>query len=373
MLGGILMVNNKIGRNDPCFCGSGKKYKRCHLNRQEEKRLPFEAIRSTALKSGKHKVCLHPRASTDNCKKIISSHTLPRSRVLKEIADENNHMFTFYPFEIDDKGKIKVHEVGWQNASTSHLFCTYHDSITFAPLEQTSFCASKEQIFLIAYRALCWELYRKSAAIRSGLTLRDLIDRGASLEAQKIAQDFLKTQQLGFEKGIKSLNQIKQEFDYSLLNKDYSPFKALEILISGSMSIAATGAINPNRSLDGKTLQALHNDDSDLQWLAFGVDISDCGISIIFFWSAQDEAPNKYIESVLNLSDNELSNYIAQFFFAHCENTYFSKAWWNSLDSIEQSFIKNLAINTNPYYKLPSYDFQLQLNPWKIISVTKVE
>jgi preprotein translocase subunit SecA len=23
----------KIGRNDPCHCGSGKKYKNCHLNR----------------------------------------------------------------------------------------------------------------------------------------------------------------------------------------------------------------------------------------------------------------------------------------------------------------------------------------------------
>jgi preprotein translocase subunit SecA len=23
-------VAHKIGRNDPCFCGSGKKYKRCH-------------------------------------------------------------------------------------------------------------------------------------------------------------------------------------------------------------------------------------------------------------------------------------------------------------------------------------------------------
>ena len=22
---------NKIGRNDPCPCGSGKKYKKCHL------------------------------------------------------------------------------------------------------------------------------------------------------------------------------------------------------------------------------------------------------------------------------------------------------------------------------------------------------
>ena len=23
-------AGQKIGRNDPCFCGSGKKYKRCH-------------------------------------------------------------------------------------------------------------------------------------------------------------------------------------------------------------------------------------------------------------------------------------------------------------------------------------------------------
>lgn len=25
----------KIGRNDPCPCGSGKKYKKCHLGRDE--------------------------------------------------------------------------------------------------------------------------------------------------------------------------------------------------------------------------------------------------------------------------------------------------------------------------------------------------
>jgi preprotein translocase subunit SecA len=27
-------VSNKIGRNDPCPCGSGKKYKKCHLLRE---------------------------------------------------------------------------------------------------------------------------------------------------------------------------------------------------------------------------------------------------------------------------------------------------------------------------------------------------
>lgn len=28
----------QIGRNDPCWCGSGKKYKRCHLEEDEKKR-----------------------------------------------------------------------------------------------------------------------------------------------------------------------------------------------------------------------------------------------------------------------------------------------------------------------------------------------
>ena len=30
------MSRNKIGRNDPCFCGSGRKYKKCHLIKRRE-------------------------------------------------------------------------------------------------------------------------------------------------------------------------------------------------------------------------------------------------------------------------------------------------------------------------------------------------
>jgi hypothetical protein len=26
-------VTPKLGRNDPCWCGSGKKYKKCHLEK----------------------------------------------------------------------------------------------------------------------------------------------------------------------------------------------------------------------------------------------------------------------------------------------------------------------------------------------------
>lgn len=30
--------NTKLGRNDLCWCGSGKKYKRCHLEQDARKR-----------------------------------------------------------------------------------------------------------------------------------------------------------------------------------------------------------------------------------------------------------------------------------------------------------------------------------------------
>ena len=30
------MVDHKTGRNDPCPCGSGQKYKNCHLGHEEE-------------------------------------------------------------------------------------------------------------------------------------------------------------------------------------------------------------------------------------------------------------------------------------------------------------------------------------------------
>lgn len=38
----------KPGRNEPCWCGSGKKYKKCHLEEEEHK----AAERACALNCG---------------------------------------------------------------------------------------------------------------------------------------------------------------------------------------------------------------------------------------------------------------------------------------------------------------------------------
>ncbi len=34
--GQVAQTHPKVGRNDPCWCGSGKKYKKCHLNREPQ-------------------------------------------------------------------------------------------------------------------------------------------------------------------------------------------------------------------------------------------------------------------------------------------------------------------------------------------------
>jgi hypothetical protein len=39
----------ELGRNDPCWCGSGKKYKKCHLAKDQRDR--FEAAHSARVAS----------------------------------------------------------------------------------------------------------------------------------------------------------------------------------------------------------------------------------------------------------------------------------------------------------------------------------
>jgi hypothetical protein len=86
-----------IGRNDRCWCGSGKKFKHCDLRRSEEQPRPLRAIMHEVRQEAAFRTCLHPTASRTTCGKVVSAHTLQRSRVLAAIADEGNHVLTFYP------------------------------------------------------------------------------------------------------------------------------------------------------------------------------------------------------------------------------------------------------------------------------------
>ncbi len=41
-----------LGRNDRCWCGSGKKYKQCHISSDDRKRLADRSVTGAPSKGG---------------------------------------------------------------------------------------------------------------------------------------------------------------------------------------------------------------------------------------------------------------------------------------------------------------------------------
>ena len=354
----------KLNRNDPCWCGSGRKYKRCHLDREQEKRLPFQAIREKAHRGSAFRTCLHPRASRETCGRVISAHTLQRSRVLKAIS-EQNHVGTFFPLTRQNDGAIRIHKRGWREASTFKAFCDKHDGQAFQALENSDFNGTKEQIFLIAYRAICWELYQKEKAIASVHIMRDHLDKGTPQPVQQEIQISSSVLAAGLNRGLEDLRRVKMEMDHSIETENYERYSSLEVVMSGSLSVASTGAISPNYYISGTKLQLLTDMQTDVQGLAFGTDVSTRGLSIVFLWQTHEEAPTMYVQEILKLSPDFLPQFLCQFFFMHCENTYVSPTWWNGLACPVREKLTGMMLNPNPYYSPPMYSEDLVAVPWR--------
>ena len=238
----------------------------------EEKRLPLRAIWAKTNRERALKVCLHPQASEETCGRVISSHTLQRARVLKAIS-EDNHVHSFYPPKFRDDGDPTLHRRGLREASTFNAFCDRHDGKAFEALEKEEFSRSKEQIFLIAYRAICWELYQKIQEIQVTPVMRENLERGVALPEQQAIHHDLRGRMVGLMRGAQDFARMKEKMDRSFQTRDYKEYSTLEIVVRGGLSIAATGAISPNYSISGNKLQSLEDMTADVQPLAFGTDV----------------------------------------------------------------------------------------------------
>jgi len=357
------------GRNELCWCGSGKKYKKCHLNRASEKDLPFEALVQEMQEAWDQKKCMHPQAAAGVCDRIVSAHTIQRSRVLQRITDSSNHVRSFHPLKLDLSGrKLELRRIGWRDASTFTGFCGKHDSATFKPLEEAGFIGSPEQCFLIGYRALCHEVYQKTGLVRSYPRMRDLVDRGLPAEHQRELQGFWANLNAGAEKGLTDFQKLKHIMDEHLLRRNYSDWNRAVIHFRGDLCVAS-GAISPNRDIDGNELQTLHDPDSDIQELLFGVVATAGGGAVVFGWRDCDVAPSRFVQSLLAKERQRLPSLVVQFIFAYVENTYFASDWWESLSRVDQEHIENLAAMGNPYYSDFSYSPSLTFAPWQVMNV----
>lgn len=139
----------KTGRNDLCWCGSKIKYKKCHLNRNEQTPVGKQKIQQTLNSFNQEKCCSVPKKLQHKCtKKIIKAHSVSKSSSLKEIAVDGHVLTTFkanHDFSLSHK--ITPTLIGINKASTFNGFCSYHDKSLFSPIEDQPFEAIAEHCF----------------------------------------------------------------------------------------------------------------------------------------------------------------------------------------------------------------------------------
>ena len=172
----------------------------------------------------------------------------------------------------------------------------------------------------------------------------------------------------GAKKGLSEFLKLKMIMDNQLITNQYSGWSKFVLKFSGDLCIASTGLVSINRDLEGNELQILHNPEVDQQSLLYGITYDQNEGAMVMIWPNDQDAPKKFVDSILSKGKDHIPGLLLQFMFAYVENSYFSNKWWQSLTMREQKHLSNIATIPNAYYSEFSY-FSNQFVPWKVTNV----
>ncbi|MBO6668790.1 SEC-C domain-containing protein [Parvibaculum sp.] len=330
----------KLGRNDPCWCGSGKKYKKCHLGREGQESVPLWEAEQAMKKAYSQRRCLAPDEWHSECTKtIVKAHTVPKSSSLREIA-RDGHVYCFVPTLKNlsaNNGRLVPELRGLNLASTFTGFCDRHDNQLFAPIEKTEFTASAEQCFLLAYRALAREIYTKDGLVALE-EMRGQLDRGKPEDEQYQIQFLNLLISAAAETGARDNAVHKSQMDKIFLSEDFSSVRAYVVEFGEVQDVMCAGSIFPTHDFDGNQLQ----DISDLEPVAKAIyftSFASGGVGyVVFVWmESDDDCCLPLVQTLDSISNEGLSNALIRFMFENFENLHLRPEWWEGLSKAQRS------------------------------------
>lgn len=346
------MGEMKIGRNDLCWCGSGLKYKRCHLGRERQEPPQLWSIAKELRKVFGAKECLVPTSMKSDCSGlIVNAHTVPKRESLLKIARDNHVYSLALNLENMAKygGRAKPELVGINKASTFSGFCSSHDNSIFAPIERQPFTKSPEQCFLLAYRAMAMELFKKKLAL-SASSIRRQTDKGKSISEQQRIQSFNALLDTGFSAGLKDMAYNKGLYDKILLSKDFKDIRAYVLVLDQPPPVMCSSAYSIEHDFKGNMLQDLSNLDAIAHQITYTSFFSGKNGFIVFSWlSKSDAVCRQLIDSLRALSPSRVADVLIGFFFTFTENLHIQPDWWDALSEEKREILMDwLAESMNP-------------------------
>jgi uncharacterized protein YchJ len=336
----------KIGRDEPCWCGSGIKYKKCHLNRAEEEKVqPWEAAKAMRDKFSQ-RICSAPDSMRHECsRKIVKAHTVPKSMSLKAIAI-NGHVLGFkIGLENFHKhnGKLQPEPIGINNASTFTGFCQKHDDYLFSCLEKDDFRKSDKQCFMLAYRSFSREYYTKAALVDM-YEVNASLDNGRPIEGQVNIQEQAYLMDMGASLGLRDNLFHKEKFDKCIELENYKDIQAVIFEYIEPFPIQSSGSVNPDFDFDNIKIQDLSDFEAipDMLSVTSFYDRNKSYIALSWLNHCKNSC-TKLVNSLLDKPETELSFYLAQYIFSNFENFFLSLEWWDSLSAKDKDVIVHIS------------------------------
>ena len=315
--------------------------------------------------------CSHPIAREECRGRIVRAHTLQRAGLL-EVISVNRHVYGFDLSRMpDDDGVYRFKLIGINKASTFTGFCEKHDTEFFGPLETRPFTSSKEQLFLLAYRALAKELYAKRFAIRLEPFLRKGDIGKGPLEQVALQKRLYIDAQL-HRLSIEDQEATLKGYEQIFLSRDFDRISAYLIFSDRKPDFAVSGATCPEYDFTGKKLQDLASAER-LEFLTYSVLPFKAGGVIAFVWdSTRGTTCHQFLRSLDAIAPADIPDAIVRLTFGHFENSFLDPRWWDGLtESEREHLIQRRAEAANPERNIPPYflaDDGLRTASWKVIS-----
>ncbi|PKQ19340.1 MAG: hypothetical protein CVT66_10580 [Actinobacteria bacterium HGW-Actinobacteria-6] len=324
-------------RNVPCWCGSRKKYKNCHMGRADDERVNPWEIEKEHVAGFTRRYCLAPEVWRHDCApKIVAAHTIPRSGSLLQIA-RDGRVYSYkgaasFARLNETGGVIEPRLIGVSRASTFYGFCAKHDNSIFAPLENGPFVGSIEQCFLLAYRAQAKENYAKRGELETVGLVAEHADKGKPLGRQLEIQAIARAHAAAAEAAFRDNELIRREYEAALAKSDFSTTRAYVIEFDSTAPLQCSGGIYPEIDFSGKPLLNLLELDSPLGMFTTSLFHGGEGGVLVLSWLDNGEpAPWRFAESIADTSDADLWNAVVRFMFEFFENLCIDPEWWEGL------------------------------------------
>ena len=329
---------NQPSRNQPCPCGSGVKYKRCHGRAHHSPDGNIQQVINLFRKASRIRKCLHPKAGPHTCAgKIVDAHTIQKQH-LSRISREG-HVYRTHgpPLHTTDGPTL----IGFREASTFSGFCQKHDNSLFAPLEKQDWAATPLQVGLLGYRAICHELMAKQSLI-SGFSA--LIDRYPDAD-----NEYLVLMRIGAQKSQAELEQAKKEFHEVVMGPNLHRVSSYVVELSNTPEVMCSATSQTTHDFRGNRLANLADFDRTMNWTTFSLLATNTGGVIVFSWLSDPQALNeRMIRTLDDLSDTQLPHAIIRYAFEFFENTFFSPSWWDKLHPRTQAELKERIMQGLP-------------------------